>query len=312
MATEQQLQSAFKRGVRNIVDATRYGTLRDAISRGDYSGALSAIDIDDAAFDELRGMIVQTYAEAGVNAITGQRWPYPVRWSSATPEAEEFARQATRHMQDLAADMRAAVSWQIGDSIALGRSANRTALDLVGRIGASGKREGGIVGLNDQRTKWVADLRKKLESGEYVGNGLLTAAERRQIERGELTQAQIDRITQSYANRQLLSRGRAIARTERGLAVNMGQMEAWRQAADKGGIPYSAIIKEWRHTGVHEHERITHVAANKDTVRGLYTPFDIGGIPMQYPHDPMAPASEVINCQCRVHMRLPSNWRQYG
>lgn len=313
MATEAQIVTAFKQGVRSIVGAARFGALRSAIERGDYESALRAVDIEDAAFDKLRAAIVETYAQGGVDTVSGMRLPFEVRWNSATPNAERFAREVVGgNITQITGDMRAAVRWQIGDSVALGRSANRTALDIVGRVGASGAREGGIVGLNEQRAKWVADLRYKLANGLSVDNGLLTSAERRLIERGELSPAQIDRIVQSYSNRQLLSRGKTIARTERGMAINMGRVEAWRQAVYKGGIPESALVKTWKHNGAHIHERITHMSASGDSVIGLNTPFQIGASLLQYPHDPTAPAREVINCDCTVNIALPKNWRQYG
>lgn len=310
MPTESQLQREFQRAVRDIAGGVRYNALRDAIARGDYQSALNAVDIDDAAFDGLRAMILQTYAEGGIDAITGTRWPVRTRWNSATAESERFARDVVgRNIAQITDDMRDAVRWTMGDGLALGRSNNRIALDIVGRVGASGRREGGIVGLNEGRAKWVADYRKKLEAGAAVDNRLVTAAERRLIERGNLTQAQIDRLVQSYANRQLLSRGRTIARTERGLAMNMGAMEGWRQGAEKAGIPLWALVKEWRHEGNNRIDRATHVAANGDKVQGLNTPFNVGGYICQYPHDPSLPAGEVVNCGCRVKVSVPRNWR---
>lgn len=312
MATEQQLHREFQRAVRDIVGGVRYGALRDAIARNEYLAALQAVDIDDAAFDGLRSMIVQTYAEGGINAISGVRWPVKTRWNSATPQAEYYARNVVgQHITQITDDMRDAVRWTMGDGIALGRSNNRIALDIVGRIGASGQREGGIVGLNQQRAEWVAAYRRKLEAGEYPGaSGLITAAERRLIERGGLSQKQIDRLVQSYSNRQLLSRGLTIARTERGQAMNAGAVEGWRQGAERGGIPLYALIKEWRHEGVNRQDRPSHVAAHGQTVRGLDTPFQVGGYSCQYPHDPSLPAGEVVNCGCRVKVSVPRNWRQ--
>lgn len=311
MASEAQIQSAFKTGVRGIIDDVSFNRLRDAISRGDYATAVDVLNIDATAFEGLRAALVQTFAEAGVSEITGMRFKPTVRWNGATPQAEEYARTARRHMEDLARDMRAAVSWQIGDSVALGRSANRTALDLVGRIGASGRREGGIVGLNDQRTQWVASLRQALIEGRPVDRVLLTANERRMIDRGNLTEAQIDRITQSYANRQLLSRGKAIARTERGLALNQGAYSAWVQAAERLNLPYTAIRKEWVHNGAHLHERYHHIALANGGAIPLAQPFIVSGWNAQYPHDPNLPAGEVINCDCTVRYSIMKNWRSY-
>lgn len=309
MPTEQQIQAEFKRSVRSIVDASRFNTLRDLIAAGRYDDAVASLDISDAAFDGLRAMLVATYAEGGVSEVTGMRFNHPVRWNGVTAEGEAYARLARDHMADLASDMRAAVSWQIGDSLAFGRSANRTALDIVGRVGASGKREGGMVGLNDQRAKWVSSLRQALENGEFVKRGLLTAAEQRLVDKGNLTQAQIDRITQSYANRQLLSRGKAISRTERGLAINQGAWSAWVQAADKLGVPREAIRKKWKHNGTHMRERWEHVALANEAAIPMDRMFNVNGWGANHPHDVTLPASEVVNCSCTVSYSIPRGWR---
>lgn len=310
MATESQIRAAFQKGVRDTLSGASYGALRDAIARGDYFAALAAVDIDDAAFDEMRRLIVQTYAEGGIDAISGVRWPVNTRWNSATPEAEYFARNVVgQNITWITNDMRDAVRWTMGDGLALGRSNNRIALDIVGRVGASGKREGGIVGLNKQQAEWVRNYRQKLLAGGVPSNTLLTAAERRLIEKGGLTVAQVDRLTQSYSNRILLSRGKTIAKTERGLAVNMGRMDGYRQGAAKGGIPLSALRKQWIHKGAHKHERYTHVSLGNDPAISFTEYFDVNGYSAQMPHDPNLPAREVINCQCEVKVTIPKGWR---
>lgn len=315
MATETQIQKAFLDGVKDIVDSARYGLLRDAIMRGDYQSALDAVDIDEAAFDKMRALILETYAQGGVNAQTGVRWPVQVRWNSATPQAEAFARNVVgENITLITNDMRDAVRWTMGDGIAFGRSNNRIALDIVGRVGASGSREGGIVGLNRQQAEWVANARRYLESGDYAAwerMGLRDKRFRFSADKPP-TAAQIERAVQSYSNRMLRSRGLTIARTERGLAVNMGTYEGYRQGAEKTGIPVSVLEKEWLHHGAHVHERLSHVAAHRQRVRGLNTPFSVGGFAPLYPHDPSLPASEVINCSCTFRVRVPRNWREYA
>jgi len=312
MATESQIEKAFLAGVRSTVDAAKFNALRDAIGRGDYDAALRAVDIDDAAFDKMRALLTETYAQGGVNAITGTKWPVNVRWNSATPEAEFYARNVVGgHITVITNDMKEAVRWTMGDGIALGRSNNRIALDIVGRLGKSGAREGGIVGLNRPQAQWVANARRYLESGDYAAWNRLTLKDKRfkfSVDKPP-TPAQIERAVQQYSNKMLLSRGLTIARTERGTAINRGMMEGYRQASAKTGIPLSAFKKTWIHTGSHRYERLTHVLANGESVQGLNTPFIIGGTFMQCPHDVGAPASEVVNCGCRFKVTVPRSWR---
>lgn len=314
MATENSIMNAFFSGVNSILAGVRYSKLREAIESRNYDEAVRAIDVDNAAFDKLRALLVETYASGGVDAITGTRWPVNVRWDSATPQAEYYARNVVaEHINKIAEDIKSSIQWTIGDGVAFGRSNNKIALDIVGKMGKSGKREGGIVGLNKNQTEWVANARKYLESGKYSSWEKLGLRDRRYkfSQENPPTKEQIDRAVQSYSNKLLKSRGLMIARTERGLAVNMGTIEGYRQAADKVGIPLSALIKEWRHNGFHKHERINHLIANGQKVVGLNTPFNIGGYYPQHPHDVNLPASETINCSCRVRVRVPKNWRSY-
>lgn len=289
--------------------------LKDALRRGDIASAMDAVNIDEAAWDELRVLLVQTYAEGGVSEVSGMALRDRPRWNSASPRAEEYARNVIGgHITRITEDARDAVRWTIGDSVAFGRSVDRTALDIVGRIGPNG-RTGGIVGLNRQQAEWVANMRRWLASDparalDYSKRDkrfdkLIRGA----VDGKPLTAAQIDRITARYSDNLLRVRGLTIARTERGSAINAGRYEAWMQAADRAGLPYQAIWKEWRHSSRMMEPRLSHIAANGDRVQGLETPFNIGGVMAQYPHHHELPASEVINCGCTVRMGINRRWR---
>ena len=322
MPTERQIQLAFERGVSSITDDVLVGALRDALAAGDVQAVLDVIDIEDAAFDEFRAMLVTQFAESGAAEINGMKFKQPVRWNSANPRVEEYARnQVGDKITRMTSDMKVAVRNTVADGYAFGRSVNRMALDLVGRIGPSGKRQGGIVGLSSQQAGWVDGMRLAL-SGEggakfWIGadgklKSTLTRRDRRfdaailkSLKTGiPLTKDQIDNMTRAYANRLLLSRGKTIAKTERGQAVNAGRVEAWKQAADKLGLPYTRIRKQWVYTDRSRIDRPDHRAADKTQVQGLDTPFIVGGVPYLYPHDPSLAAENTINCSCECKIWL--------
>ena len=315
MATEAQLQKAFLNGASLISDQARVRALRDAISRGDYAAAMDAVNVDEAAWDELRVLLVQTYAEGGVSEISGMAYRDRPRWNSASPRAETYAREVIgQHITRITVDARDAVRWTIGDGVAFGRSVDRIALDIVGRVGANG-RSGGIVGLNQMQAQWVANMRHWLavdparalaySKRDKRFDKLIRSA----VDGKPLTAAQIDNMAARYSDNLLRVRGLTIARTERGSAINAGRYEAWMQAADRAGLPYAAIWKEWRHSSRQMEPRLSHIAANGDRVQGLETPFNIGGILAQYPHHPGLPASEVVNCGCTVRYGINRRWR---
>ncbi|MGY3199719.1 phage minor head protein [Streptomyces sp. TE5632] len=83
-----------------------------------------------------------------------------------------------------------------------------------------------------------------------------------------------------------------IARTEAGRAWNSAVLGAARDAT---GTP-APIVKQWltrRDTRV----RDDHANANGQ-IRLLDEDFTVGGVQMTAPHDPAAPASQVVNCRC--------------
>ena len=96
MTTETRIANAFRASIRSVTDEVQIGLLRDALARGDVEAALEAIDLEPAAFEPLRNILIQTYADAGADASASLRG---VRWNSASPRAEAYARNVvgTRH-----------------------------------------------------------------------------------------------------------------------------------------------------------------------------------------------------------------------
>ncbi|MET9462439.1 phage minor head protein [Streptomyces canus] len=83
-----------------------------------------------------------------------------------------------------------------------------------------------------------------------------------------------------------------IARTEAGRAWNTATLGAARDAT---GTP-APIVKQWlsRHDDRVRHD---HADANGQ-IRFLDEQFEVGDVKMDAPHDPTAPASQVVNCRC--------------
>lgn len=90
------------------------------------------------------------------------------------------------------------------------------------------------------------------------------------------------------------NRARTVARTEVVGAYNGGTYDAFSMivAADPG----TAWVKRWLATE-DKRTRPDHVEADGQVVP-FSSPFIVGGYQMMYPHDPTAPAKEVVNCRC--------------
>jgi hypothetical protein len=196
----------------------------------------------------------------------------------------------------------------IADGYALGRTRNRIATDLIGRL--DGKvRVGGTIGLSDHQRQWVTNMRGYLVSDPMRALDM-TKRDRRfdrliksSVRDGKpLTQSQIDNIARQYADKLLKSRALTVARTETYRAIEEGRYEAWKQALEKTGVPDQFIIRTWIHTGRSVKDRPSHIAHSGKTVRGMTFPFVLNnGVAMLHPHDTSfgAGARDVINCACQ-------------
>jgi hypothetical protein len=291
------------------------GVLRDALRDGDTQAAVDALNLDPGAFTRINSLILETYGKAGVETITNGRWIYPngqravVRFNGLSPRAEAWARdQSTRLAVGLSSEAKAVARDLIADGYALGRRTDRIALDLVGRIGANGRRTGGVVGLDPQSAKWVGNLREYLETDPKRALGMKLnerdkATLRRMIDAGKMpTTPQIDNLLRRYENNLLMVRGRRIARTETVNAIEMGKYEAWKQGLEKTGIPEQFVIRKWVHTGHALRDRTEHIAMNGDEKRGLQIPHTMpDGASLLHPHDTSfgAGPEHIVNCECR-------------
>ncbi len=89
-------------------------------------------------------------------------------------------------------------------------------------------------------------------------------------------------------------RGRAltIVRTELGRAYSVAGQQRFDQAHEV--LP--GLQKQWRRSGK-IHSRASHDRADGQ-VRDVDKPFDVAGVQLRFPRDPLAPAQETINCGC--------------
>lgn len=185
----------------------------------------------------------------------------------------------------------------------------------MGRINrATGKREGGIIGLNSQQTDAVIRAARELASGDptqmlnYLGrkrrDARFDGLVRKAMEAGKpLSQADIDKITGRYKDRLLKLRGETIARTEMLNGLRAGRHEQWQQAIEKG-LDANRVRVTWGATG-DARTRDTHMLLNKTKVKFGQVFTTLTGVRMAYPGDVTQPgnnakllAAETIQCRC--------------
>lgn len=92
------------------------------------------------------------------------------------------------------------------------------------------------------------------------------------------------------------NRAATVARTEAIGALNAARLEGFRAYAQEWGE--EGMEKVWIATE-DARTRPEHAAADGQRVP-LDQPFTVGGAPLQFPGDPLGPASLVINCRCSM------------
>lgn len=310
---EPSVRKAFQDAIVDLRDNVEVKRFMDRLEKGDVQGALDALHIDPAAFRPLEAALINTFTGGGVAAI--ERMPalrdpsggrVIVRMDIRAPRAEAYARDYTnRLVTRIVEDQMLSLRTGIQAGLMTGQSPNRTALDLIGRVNrATGRREGGVVGLSGPQAEFVASARSELLSGDptalrnYLGRGRrikrFDKVVQQAIREGQaIPRDMIERMLTGYSNSLLLLRGEAISRTETMTAIHAGKEEAFRQAIDTGAISEAQVQKQWfavRDKNSRDH----HAAANGERV-GLNQRFSTG---LLYPHEPGAPASECVNCRC--------------
>lgn len=197
-----------------------------------------------------------------------------------------------------------------------GDNPRATALQIVGRINrATGRREGGVLGLTSWQARYVTNARTELSDpaamGDYLKRGLRDKRFDRIVMQAmrdgkPLAKADIDRITARYSDRLLKYRGDVIARTEAIASTHAAQREAMQQLIDTGRVSASQVRKVWHSTG-DGRTRDSHMMLHGETVR-FDQPFisPATGAMMMHPGDVSmgAHGEDVIQCRCWMETRI--------
>jgi hypothetical protein len=234
-----------------------------------------------------------------------------VRFDGRNPRAERYlAERSSGLIVEILEDTRDGIRAWIANGMVDGRNPRNTALDIVGRINrATGRREGGIVGLTSQQMGYVANMRADLADPERMAGYFDRARRdkrfdglvRRAMRDGKpLAQADIDRIAARYSDRLLSLRGETIARTESMTALNEARYEAVQQQIDAGNLAPGQVEWQWQ-ANLDGRVRDSHSAMHMQTVRhGDAFVSPVTGARMRYPMDRAlgAGAGDIINCRC--------------
>jgi len=307
--------------VRRQAQVTRIAEL---IASGRLDMVSDELGLDSPRFAQLTEEIRTVYASGGKQGATeipmlkgtgGAR--VKLNFDMRNPRAEAWIRnESSRLVTDLVADQRNSIRIAVSEGTMIGNNPRMTALDIIGRVGPSGRRSGGIVGLTSQQTKFVFNARSELMSGDpmqmarYLGRGrrdkrfdsiVQTAIDSKK----SIGIADVDKITGRYSDRMLQLRGENIARTEALTAFSAAREESFLQAVDTGLVRAGNVLKIWSSTG-DDRTREAHMELNGAEV-AIDQPFDSPtGAQLMFPGDTSlgAGGEDLINCRCTVEYRI--------
>lgn len=306
---------AFEAAIADVRSGVVLQRLTDSIDRGDLNAALDALNLDVAAFSGFTDELARAFNQAGLIAVSEQVWrnqsrqKVTVRWDLANTRANSYITSLSSELVTSLIDGQLVnVRSAILNGYQQGQGPRQIALDIVGRIGPNGKRQGGVLGLDDRQLATRARVIEALQNNDAAYLKGLSSRDRRldaMLDRGNLTAFQRERWLTAHTNKALKNRGDRIARTETATAVERGRYEAFQQGLGKTGYPNQAVVKTWLHGGGGMQPRDTHVMMHRVSVTGLDTPFTLpDGRQMQYPLDPDGGAHNVVNCTCSQQIKI--------
>lgn len=323
-----EVREAFLISIRDVKQDVQISVMIKALENGDLGAALRAISIGPEYFAPLETAFRDAYVTGGtfvtdgVKAIaTGQGATVVARFDGRNPRAEAYLAERSaewltgpiglvEQQIDLA---RVVLSQNMTDGV----NPRTAALDLVGRISkATGRREGGVMGLADSQAEWLKAAKIELRSGnEAQLENYLTRKLRDKRFDGHVTSAiksgkpipknTANRMSSRYSDRLLQLRGETVARTELLASLHAAQDESLEQLYETGKVREQDVTHTWD-SATDGDVRPTHRAANGDVRDPVTKVFTVGNFSMKTPGDTSlgAPAKEVINCRCRDRISI--------
>ena len=310
---EPPVQRAFALAIDNAKSRAQINALVRAIEAGNIDAIITASGIRDGMWSNMSETIRSAYAQNGAIVLaTDLPKRFAAEFDINNPRAESWLRVNSSQMitGDLMPESRAAIQTMLQDGMIKGKNPRSVALDIVGRIDATGKRAGGVIGLSDQQTKYAINMADDLENLNWQRYKKRRLRDRRfdsivekSVKDGKpLPKKTQQKIVERYETRMIKHRGDTIGRTEVLAAVNEASDEALRQIIDEGLVPRNAAVRIWRHSfGVNEREG--HILMNAQE-RGIDEFFmnPITGVPLKHPG--AGPPSETINCRCYIEHQI--------
>ncbi len=298
-----------------MLDLVDVAALTALIAAGQIGAIYAVLTLTDAQYATVVEAIERGFARAGRAemadvARAAQRAGFRAVYAfdHRAPQAAGWVTDYAREQISLTRNTDQAVIRQaIAAGTAEGRNPRDIARDLLGVRTPDG-RIGSAVGLSEQMQGWVTAARQELEAGlpNYFTRRRRDKRFDKTVRRGNLTAAEVNKITTAYAERLRTLRAETIARTTATAALNAGRTVALEQAIADGRLSRDAVTRVWDSAGPDGRTRDQHLRMDGQE-RAVGEPFVApDGDRLRWPGDTGmgAGADNVANCRCYVRTKV--------
>jgi len=318
---EPLLRRAFLASIDELRGGINLKQLTDAIRRGAVAEALRLVHIEPAAYSSLTNSVREAYDSGGKFAVS-QMPPLKdaagasvlMRFDVRDLAAEEWiSEHSSKLISEITEDTRQSVQDVLTQGLVNGDNPTTTARKIAGKFNpATGRREGGILGLTNAQRKSIDKAADELlnDPGAYLKRKLRNQRYDRYVEKALKSNEPIpadvrQRMINALTSRTEKYRADMVGRTESMTALHASQREAYEQAIRNGYARPEEIEREWQATSGEPPTRESHIALDGQRVK-FDEPYvsPVTGAKLMYPGDPNAPADEVINCRCWEVFRI--------
>lgn len=325
---EPRVRAGFMASVTDLTANVNWRELLANLEAGNIEGAISALNISPAAWQQYSEAVSAAYAASGSAAAAQIRaigiGTIGTRFNMMNPRAEQWIRENVGGSIVGFVEEQIEVARQtIAAGYQLGKGPRDIATDLAGRV-VAGRRQGGVLGLDAPRAERLRTVTEAMKTAEGVQSLVIEHRSGALSLRYRVNKATANRILSAYRkgeavpqserliserqykNALLKARADTVARTETADAVLNARDEAFRQTMEQQGIRPDQVVKVWRHgAGATAYHRPDHLEMSGTEVVGIDTPFVFpDGTEMLFPHDPAGGAKHNINCRCSVEYKV--------
>jgi hypothetical protein len=307
------LAQAFLRAVDNIRSEAVLKQIEQAILDGDGAKLGRILEFSDSE-TAILGEQVQRAFSAGAEFESAKVPVATFKFNGINPRAvNAVARTAAQLVTRINEGQRDAVVEVMRQGMIANQNPRQVALDIVGRVNAAtGRRSGGLIGLNGPQIRASYDMRRALKEGDltaYKAKGLRDKRFDRMVEKAVAAgkplpvEKQIQ-IVARYRSKLLKLRGDTIGREAIG-HLNAGRQEAIEQVIDRGLAAEQDVDFIWNSSGG-PRTRDTHAAMDGQKRKRDEVFVSPSGARLKAPHDTThgAGPEETINCRCWMETRI--------